>query len=157
MIGGYDLVNHSAGKLIWHDLLDTTYWKLPMSNVKYGDSGLNVSVKELIVDTGTSLTLIPTRDFNSLITVISEANPRLDFYRLKNGLSASVCTREDYHTFDDISFRVDNVTYQLPKSAYVQYSAGQCQLRLMNGPKVGHWILGLNFFHGYYTIFDAGN
>lgn len=27
----------------------------------------------------------------------------------------------------------------------------------MNGPKVGHWILGLNFFHSYYTIFDAGN
>ena len=26
----------------------------------------------------------------------------------------------------------------------------------MNAPNVGHWILGLNFFHGYYTIFDAG-
>ena len=26
----------------------------------------------------------------------------------------------------------------------------------MNAPNVSHWILGLNFFHGYYTIFDAG-
>ena len=26
----------------------------------------------------------------------------------------------------------------------------------MNAPNVGHWILGLNFFHGYYTVFDAG-
>ena len=99
MIGGYDLVNHSAGKLIWHDLLDTTYWKLPMSNVKYGEHELYVSVRELIVDTGTSLTLIPTRDFNALVTMITDSNPKLDFYRLKNGLSASVCTREDYNTF----------------------------------------------------------
>ena len=82
-----------------------------MSHTKYGETELNVSVKELIVDTGTSLTLIPTRDFNSLVEVISNTNPRLDFYRLKNGLSASVCSREDYNRFDDISFRVDNVTY----------------------------------------------
>ena len=124
MIGGYDLENHSAGKLIWHDLLDTTYWKLPMSDVQYGDIALSVTVKELIVDTGTSLTLIPTRDFNSLVTVISQKNPDLDFYRLKNGLSASACTRDDYNSFEHLSFRVDNVTYQLPRSAYVQYSAG---------------------------------
>ena len=119
MIGGYDLINHSAGKLIWHDLLDTTYWKLPMSHVKYGEIELNVSVKELIVDTGTSLTLIPTRDFNELVEVISASNSRLDFYKLKNGLSASSCSRDDFNRFDDISFRVDNVTYQLPRSAYV--------------------------------------
>ena len=99
MIGGYDLANHSAGKLIWHSLLDTTYWKLPMSDVKYGDMELHVAVKELIVDTGTSLTLIPTRDFNKLVTLISDSNPVLDFYRLKNGLSASACSREDYNTF----------------------------------------------------------
>ena len=111
MIGGYDLLNHSAGKLIWHDLLDLTYWKLPMSNVMYGDTEIKVSVKELIVDTGTSLTLIPTRDFNTLVSVISKKNPQLDFYRLKNGLSAAACSREDYASFEDVSFRVDNVTY----------------------------------------------
>ena len=116
--------NHSAGKLIWHGLLDLTYWKLPMSNVMYGDTEIDVTVKELIVDTGTSLTLIPTRDFNALVSVISRKNPTLDFYRLKNGLSAAACSREDYAKFEDVSFRVDNVTYQLPRSAYVQYSAG---------------------------------
>jgi len=26
----------------------------------------------------------------------------------------------------------------------------------MNAPNVAHWILGLNFFHSYYTVFDAG-
>jgi hypothetical protein len=32
-----------------------------------------------------------------------------------------------------------------------------CRLRIMQSPLVKNWILGLNFFHGYYTVFDAGN
>ena len=73
--------------------------EIPAFLLEYGENELYVSVRELIVDTGTSLTLIPTRDFNTLVTMISDSNPKLDFYRLKNGLSASVCTREDYNTF----------------------------------------------------------
>jgi hypothetical protein len=127
-----------------------------MTDVSYGRVPIPVKVDQLIVDTGTSLTLIPSQDFNRLVSIITKENPKLDFYKLKNGLSASMCTREDFSQFRDISFKVDNIIYQLPVSAYVQYSAGQCQLRLMNAPSVGHWILGLNFFHGYYTVFDAG-
>ena len=52
-------------------------------------------------------------------------NPRLNFFKLKNGLSASSCTPDDLASFRDISFRVDNITYQLPTSAYVQYTGGQ--------------------------------
>jgi len=124
MIGGYNLDSYSAGQLIWHDLFDTNYWTLPMSHVSYGDFEIEVKVDQLIVDTGTSLTLIPSKDFNSLVSIIMQDNPRLSFYKLKNGLSASLCSREDYNQFRDISFRVDNVVYNLPRSAFVQYSAG---------------------------------
>ena len=111
MIGGYNLDSHSAGSLIWHELFDTNYWTLPMNDVKYGSLQIEVKVDQLIVDTGTSLTLIPSKDFNHLVQIIVEDNPKLDFYKLKNGLSASVCSRDDYSKFKDISFRVDNVTY----------------------------------------------
>ena len=53
----------------------------------------------MIVDTGTSLTLIPSTDFNTLVSIITKENPKLDFYKLKNGLSASMCSREDYASF----------------------------------------------------------
>merc|ERR1719469_1710391 len=115
MIGGYNLKAHSKGNIIWHDLFDTNYWTLPMSDIAYGNSTIPVTVDQLIVDTGTSLTLIPSSDFSQLIAVIKMENPRLDFYTLKNGLSASKCSSDDYNSFDDISFRVDNITYQLPR------------------------------------------
>ena len=119
MIGGFNLKAHSLGSIIWHDLFDTNYWTLPMSDVTYGKTAFEVNVDQLIVDTGTSLTLIPSADFHRLVTVITNENPKLDFYKLKNGLSASMCSREDYNDFKDITFRVDNIVYVLPRSAYV--------------------------------------
>ena len=70
-----------------------------MSDVAYGNVDFPVKVDQLIVDTGTSLTLIPSTDFNTLVGIITKENPKLDFYKLKNGLSASMCSREDYASF----------------------------------------------------------
>ena len=71
MIGGYNLVAHSQGSIIWHDLFDTNYWTLPMSDVSYGGVPIPVKVDQLIVDTGTSLTLIPSQDFARLVAIIT--------------------------------------------------------------------------------------
>jgi len=90
---------HSQGSIIWHDLFDTNYWTLPMSDVSYGQVPIPVKVDQLIVDTGTSLTLIPSQDFARLVAIITQENPKLDFYKLKNGLSASMCSREDFAQF----------------------------------------------------------
>ena len=111
MVGGFNLRAHSKGNIIWHDLFDTNYWTLPMSDVAYGNYTIPVTVNQLIVDTGTSLTLIPAADYDNLLDIIKKENPQLNFYKLKNGLSASRCNRDDYDGFADISFRVDNITY----------------------------------------------
>ena len=70
MIGGFNLKAHSKGSIIWHDLFDTNYWTLPMTDVAYGQTYFDVKVSQLIVDTGTSLTLIPSADFNNLVQII---------------------------------------------------------------------------------------
>ena len=48
MIGGYNLDSYSAGSLIWHELFDTNYWTLPMSDVQYGNMPIEVKVDQLI-------------------------------------------------------------------------------------------------------------
>jgi hypothetical protein len=63
----------------------------------------------------------------------------------------------------DLKFEIDNITYEIPKEALISmFTDGKtketfCRLRIMQSPLVKNWILGLNFFHGYYTVFDAGN
>ena len=42
-----------------------------MSDVAYGNVTFPVKVDQLIVDTGTSLTLIPSQDFNVLVSIIT--------------------------------------------------------------------------------------
>ena len=44
MIGGFNLRAHSQGAIIWHDLFDTNYWTLPMSDVAYGNVNFPVKV-----------------------------------------------------------------------------------------------------------------
>ena len=44
MIGGFNLRAHSQGSIIWHDLFDTNYWTLPMSDVAYGSVDFPVKV-----------------------------------------------------------------------------------------------------------------
>lgn len=70
----------------------------------------------------------------------------------------SDCDKQQYEAFEGLSLKVDNITYSLPVDSYVQYNGYTCSLHLMGGRiKSKTWILGLNFFPGYYTIFDAGN
>ena len=57
-----------------------------------------------------------------------------------------------------MTFEIEGIVYSLPKSAYVNYEDYACQLGMMKGGQgERNWILGINFFHGYYTVLDAEN
>jgi Eukaryotic aspartyl protease len=58
-IGGYDLAAHSAGNLQWHELLSTKYWLLPFNNATYQGLEIKTKVTSVVIDTGTSLVLLP--------------------------------------------------------------------------------------------------
>jgi len=77
------------------------------------------------------MTLVPSEDFNALIKAISAENSSLNFYPVESGLYGTKCSLDEYNNLNDIYFSIDNVTYELPRSAYMKFEAGTCTMKLM--------------------------
>jgi len=66
-IGGYD----QSASLSWNPLVDTDYWSVKLSKVSIGGSEIPLSASKAIVDSGTSLLLVPAKDFANLARIWS--------------------------------------------------------------------------------------
>ena len=67
-------------------------------------------------------------------------------------------TIEEYLAFPNFKFVLkDGTVYHLPRQSYLDKRGTYCNVQLMSMPSLDHWILGLNFFHNYYTVFDFEN
>ena len=59
--------------------------------------------------------------------------------------------------FPDLKLVIGGVTYFIPRSNYLLYEMGYCGVEILSHPLITDWLLGLNFFENYYTIFDRDN
>lgn len=69
------------------------------------------------------------------------------------------CTQEQHESIPDIHFTIDGVEYKINRDMWFERAAeaGKCVIKIMHGPHKPYWILGLNFFNNYYTVFDYKN
>ena len=68
------------------------------------------------------------------------------------------CNSSQFDDFPDLRFTVDGNNYYIPRESYVEREFGmKCVVRIMHYDDMPFWILGLNFFHNYYTVFDLEN
>jgi hypothetical protein len=61
--------------------------------------------------------------------------------------------------FPDLRFIIGGKYYHLPVESYILFdrSSNQCAIKIQSATIHDHWILGLNFFENYYTVFDQEN
>jgi hypothetical protein len=56
----------------WMPLTSSQHWQVGLSSAQVGDTSINLVVsKDAILDTGTSLTYVPSAEFNQIITLIT--------------------------------------------------------------------------------------
>lgn len=114
-------------------------------------------IESVIVDSGTSLILMPEVEFKKLMQLI-EYKAEIP-YSIKNdfGLESFPCFKDTtYQLMPDLSFNIDGVVYTIPPASYIGYHAGICTLKIMTNKSDKNFVtLGLNFFENYYTVFDV--
>ena len=69
------------------------------------------------------------------------------------------CTAEQHESIPDIHFTIDGVEYRINRDMWFERAedVDKCVIKIMHGPHKPYWILGLNFFNNYYTVFDYKN
>ena len=81
IIGGYDLDRFAAGRpIIWHNLSSNDYWAVPLDEVTFGGVKVpGIFTDQVVVDTGTSYTLLPSDELQSLAKFIETLIPGTRF------------------------------------------------------------------------------
>jgi len=65
-----------------------------------------------------------------------------------------VCEPDKNLEFPDMIFTIDSKEYIIPRESYLMHFNGNILLKIIPGGSGNFWILGLNFFDNYYTVFD---
>jgi len=122
--------------------------------VTLGDYSFRPVVNTVMADTGTSLNMIPDDDYYRLFNRYFQYSK---CHKLPNTLDSCDCSKAEHEQIPDIKFLIDGDTYSIPRDKWVERADGQCVVKFMHGPSKDYWILGLNFFENYYTVFDYEN
>ena len=65
-LGGYDLERYARGPINFHSLNTESFWEMPLHKVRAGKLSFVPVVQKVMVDSGTSLNLMPEHDYKVL-------------------------------------------------------------------------------------------
>ena len=54
----------------------------------------------------------------------------------------------------DLEYVIEGVKYFLPRESFTLCFGNRCSFKIMSHRVIKLWLLGLNFFENYYTVFD---
>lgn len=150
VFGGVDKA-HYKGDIEYIPLRRKAYWEVDFDAIAYGDEVAEMENTGVILDTGTSLNILPS----SLADLLNEEMGAKKGY---NGQYTIDCAKRD--TLPDVTFTLAGSNYSLPASDYILEVSGSCistfsgmDIPAPAGPLA---ILGDAFLRRYYSVYDLG-
>ncbi|UNI17813.1 Saccharopepsin [Purpureocillium takamizusanense] len=150
VFGGVD-DSHYTGKIEYIPLRRKAYWEVDLDSIAYGDEVAELEDTGVILDTGTSLNVIPS----SLAELL---NAEMGAKKGFNGQYTIDCSKKS--SLPDITFSLSGSNYSLPASDYILEVSGSCistfQGMDIPAPAGPLAILGDAFLRRYYSVYDLG-
>ncbi|KAI5467995.1 aspartic peptidase domain-containing protein [Mariannaea sp. PMI_226] len=150
VFGGVDS-NHYTGEIEYIPLRRKAYWEVDLESIAFGDETAELENTGAILDTGTSLNVLPS----SLADML---NAEIGAKKGWNGQYTVDCAARD--NLPDITFNLAGSNYSLPATDYILEVSGSCISTFQGmdfpepvGPLV---ILGDAFLRRYYSVYDLG-
>lgn len=150
VFGGVDKA-HYEGKIEYIPLRRKAYWEVDLDSIAFGDEIAELEDTGVILDTGTSLNVLPS----SLAELL---NKEMGAKKGYNGQYTVDCAKRD--SLPDITFNLAGSNYSLPASDYILEVSGSCistfqgmDFPAPTGPLV---ILGDAFLRRWYSVYDLG-
>lgn len=148
--GGLDK-SHYTGKIEYIPLRRKAYWEVDINSIAFGDEVADLDNTGAILDTGTSLNVLPS----SLADML---NKEIGAKKSWNGQYTIECDKKK--SLPDIVFNLAGSNYSLPASDYILELQGSCISTFQGmdipepaGPLI---ILGDAFLRRYYSVYDLG-
>jgi len=142
------------GAFSYISVTSQTYWQIQIFGMNVNGNTIQTGCSTTnpcngIVDTGTSLLLVPQAVLNILTQMIPVS-------LLTSGQSTP-CNSINLNSLPNISFSLEGVSFSIPPSIYIfNDNQNNCNLGI-DVTSFSLWILGDTFIRNFYTLFDRGN
>jgi saccharopepsin len=148
--GGVDKSRYK-GDIEYIPLRRKAYWEVDLDSIAFGDEIAELEDTGVILDTGTSLNVLPT----GLAELL---NAEIGAKKGYNGQYTVDCSKKS--SLPDITFSLSGSNYSLPADDYILEVSGSCistfQGMDIPAPAGPLAILGDAFLRRYYTVYDLG-
>ncbi|KAL5596749.1 hypothetical protein BROUX41_006560 [Berkeleyomyces rouxiae] len=143
--------NHYTGDITYIPLRRKAYWEVDLDSIAFGDEVAELENTGVILDTGTSLNILPS----SLAELL---NKEIGAKKGYGGQWSVDCAKKS--ELPDITFNLAGHNYSLPAEDYILDVSGSCistfqgmDFPAPTGPLA---ILGDAFLRRYYSVYDLG-
>jgi len=149
--GGVD-TSHYTGKMVKIPLRRKAYWEVDLDAMTFGDETAEFEGTGAILDTGTSLIVLPT-------TIAELLNKEIGATKGFNGQYTIDCDKRS--SLPDMSFTLSGFNFTIGPEDYILEAQGSC-ISTFTGldfpPPTGPLaILGDAFLRKWYSVYDLGN